>query len=127
MIRVPFFTIRDDPRPVAAELIPLRSARILLPVGEERVMISTLFSGLIAAAAAVAALSPTQQTYSFSSNAIGQVVFAYSISTIVVRTERKCHSRMVPIDPSLDARIRVPIPEDTKANSKIRVIPLPCK
>lgn len=90
-------------------------------------MISTLISGLMAAAAAVAALSPSQQTYSFSATVIGQVVFAHPISTTVVRTEHNCHSRMVPIDPELDAKIRVPIPEDTKANSKIRVIPLPCK
>jgi hypothetical protein len=81
----------------------------------------------MAVAAAVAALSPAQQTHSFSAT-VGQVVFfAHPISTTVVRTEHKCHSRMVPIDPELDAKIRVPIPEDTKANSKIRIIPLPCK
>jgi hypothetical protein len=91
-------------------------------------MISTLLSGLMAAAAAVAALSPATQTYSvFSATVIGQVVFDGQPSTTVVRTERMCHSRVVPIDPDLDAKIRVLIPEETKRNAKIRVLPLPCK
>ena len=93
-------------------------------------MISTLLSGLMAAAAAVAALPPVYQTYSvFPATVIGQGIVAGPISTTttVVRTERKCHSRMVQIDPELDAKIRVPIPEETKATSKIRIIPLPCK
>jgi hypothetical protein len=92
-------------------------------------MISTLLSALMAAAAAVAASSPGHQTSSggFSATIIGNVTFAGPAWTTVVRTEQKCHSRMVHIDPELDAKIRVPIPEETKANAKIRLIPLPCK
>jgi hypothetical protein len=39
---------------------------------------------------------------------------------------QKCHARMIPIDPLLDAKIRVQIPDEKLANSKIRRIALPC-
>lgn len=36
------------------------------------------------------------------------------------------HARTYQTDPEVDAKIRIPIPEDTWAGSKIRVIPSSC-
>jgi hypothetical protein len=91
-------------------------------------MISILLSGLMAAAATVAALAPGRQSQPFGppANVFTGVVLSGSIATTVVRTEFKCHSRMVQVDPELDARIRILIPEERRAGSKIRTISPSC-
>ena len=40
--------------------------------------------------------------------------------------EFKCHLRMQAIDPELDARIRIPIPEEKRTGSKMRFISPSC-
>jgi hypothetical protein len=89
-------------------------------------MISTLLSGLMAAAATVAALLPFQAQPPTPPAVFGQVIDPGSFTTTIVRTEMKCHMRAVQIDPQFDAKARIPIPEQTIATSKIRRIPLPC-
>ena len=119
-------------------------------------MFSTLLSGLIVVAATTSALVPLEQppskqsvspqsqppptrkdpyTNLFSRTEVPTKVptspVPFVISTPVTEVTvpppmQKCHARMIPIDPSLDAKIRVQIPDEKIANSKIRRIALPC-